>query len=175
MNKRGNRVAGTILVVLGVLYLLKNLDILNIHFNVFDIFRLLGVFWPAVFLMLPGFIFHYAFFAGNNRDPGLLVPGGILLTIGITCQVSTLFGLWHVMWPGFILAVAVGLFELYLFGSRDKGLLIPVIILGGISIIFFFTFSLRWFFDLRLRQLLTGGVIILVGLSLLLKGGNRQH
>ena len=30
----------------------------------------------------------------------------------------------------FLLGIAVGLFELYLFGNHDKGLLVPVAILG---------------------------------------------
>ncbi|KAA2301789.1 hypothetical protein FY526_23215, partial [Clostridioides difficile] len=49
---------------------------------------------------------------------------------------------WSTMWPGFILAVAVGLFELYWFGGRNKWLLIPINILTVISLLFFAVMSI---------------------------------
>ncbi|NSW91163.1 MAG: hypothetical protein HPY74_10940 [Firmicutes bacterium] len=130
MQKKFNAVFGTILVILGTALLLRNFDIITLDLSI-------GKFWATYFLIIPGTIFHIAFFSGDKKDPGLLVPGGILLGVGIVNQVSTLYGLWHILWPGFILAVALGLFELYWFGSREKELLIPVGILGSISLIFF--------------------------------------
>ncbi|MCX7922859.1 MAG: DUF5668 domain-containing protein [Clostridia bacterium] len=169
MYRKNNAIIGLIFIALGVLFLLKNLNIFNIDFDFLDIGFLFKYFWPAIFLMLPGFLMHSAFFSGKNSDPGILVPGGILLTIGFTCQVSMLFGIWHVMWPGFIAAVAVGLFELYLFGTRDKALLIPVGILGGLSAIFFFTISLHGLFDFRFRGFIIPLALIIVGASIMAK------
>ena len=75
------------------------------------------------------------------------------------------------MWPGFIMAVAVGLFELYLFGSRDRALLIPVGILGGLSIIFFSSFSMSMLFGGRYRNLLLPAVLILAGIFIMARTG----
>ncbi len=164
MNNRrnGTMIIGLLLILVGVLAVLDNFGIFEIYFNIFDIGFLFAHFWPMIIIVV-GLVFHYTFFTGKTSDAGLLVPGGILLTIGITCQISMLFDLWGFMWPGFILAVAVGLFELYLFGTREKGLLIPVFILGGLSLIFF-TMSLGRIWVLRTYLipaiLIVGGIMI---------------
>lgn len=165
MNNRrnGTMIVGLVLILIGIAFLLRNFGIFEIYFDIFDIGFLFSRFWP-MFLIIPGLIFHYSYFTAKTQDAGLLVPGGILLVMGLTCQISMLFGIWSYMWPGFILAVAVGLFELYLFGSREKGLLIPVFILGGLSLIFF-AMSLGRISFLRLYLipaiLIFGGLLIL--------------
>jgi hypothetical protein len=160
----GSMIIGFILILIGILYLLSNFGIFEIYFDIFDIGFLFSRFWP-MFIIILALVFHYAFFTGKSSDAGLLVPGGILLTIGMTCQISMLFDLWEYLWPGFILAVAVGLFELYFFGSKEKGLLIPVFILGGLSLIFF-TISLGRISFLRIYLipiiLILGGLLIVV-------------
>ena len=93
------------------------------------------------------------------------MPGGIILTVGIVCQIATLFDSWDVMWPGFILAVAVGLFELYLFGSRNRWLFIPIGILTTLSMLFFAVFgqALLSIFGITLPALrIAGGVLLLL-------------
>jgi len=169
-NKRkGTMTIGLVLILIGVIYLLKNFSIFEIYFDIFDIGFLFSRFWP-LFILIPGLIFHYSFFTGKMTDAGLLVPGGILLVTGITCQLSMLFGLWGYLWPGFILAVAVGLFELYIFGTREKGLLIPVFILGGLAVIFFaISLGRIWI----LRTYLIPAILILGGLLIVFK--NRRN
>lgn len=162
-NKRkGTMIIGLVLILLGIVYLLNNFNIFEIYFDIFDIGFIFSRFWPLIIIII-GLVFHYSFFTGKTSDAGLLVPGGILLVIGITCQISMLFDLWGYLWPGFIFAVAVGLFELYVFGSKEKGLLIPVFILGGLSIIFL-TMSLGRIWILRTYLipiiLILGGVLI---------------
>ncbi|HEX2927201.1 MAG TPA: DUF5668 domain-containing protein [Ruminiclostridium sp.] len=166
---KGTMFIGLVLILLGILYLLSTLGIFQIYFNIFDVGFLFSHFWP-LFLIIPGIIFHYSYFTAKTPDAGLLVPGGILLVTGLTCQISMLFDLWAYMWPGFMLAVAVGLFELYLFGTREKGLLIPVFILGGLSLIFF-TFSLGrlWL----LRTYLLPAILILGGILIVAR--NRRN
>lgn len=173
MYKKGNLVLGLIFVIIGVLFLLSNLNLPGFEFDIFDIGFFFANFWP-LFIIIPGLIFHYAFFAGRNRDAGLLVPGGILLVTGLTCQLSELFNIWHITWPGFILAVAVGLFELYLFGSRERGLLIPVGILGGLSIIFFVSFSVKEILGFGASKILVPAVLIIIGISVLSKGNRKS-
>ncbi|MGV2964429.1 hypothetical protein MHB43_30160 [Paenibacillus sp. FSL H8-0317] len=99
-------------------------------------------FWPTLFVIPLGLFFHWLYFSMIGRGVGLLVPGGLLLTVGIVCQIAMLFNNWSTMWPGFILAVAVGLFELYWFGGRNKWLLIPINILTVISLLFFAVMSI---------------------------------
>ncbi|MGO4732994.1 hypothetical protein [Paenibacillus sp. 2KB_22] len=101
-----------------------------------------ATFWPTLFVIPLGLFFHWLYFSMIGRGVGLLVPGGLLLTVGIVCQIAMLFNNWGTMWPGFILAVAVGLFELYWFGSRNKWLLIPINILTVISLLFFAVMSI---------------------------------
>jgi hypothetical protein len=165
MNNRNSAVLGLIFILLGIAFLIGNL--FGMRFDIFDVGFFFSHFWP-LFIIIPGIAFHTAYFSGKNRDAGVLVPGGILLTIGIVCQISMLFGIWGAMWPGFILAVAVGLFELYLFGSRDKGLLIPVGILGGLAL-FSYMFTLPTLVSHNLRPFLLPGFLIILGLSIFLK------
>lgn len=166
MNRRNNMVIGGIFVLLGCLFLLKNLNIFDINFDIFDIFSLVSTFWPALFLILPGALMHLKFFSGSNNDAGVLVPGGILVTTGAVCQIGMLFGNWTAMWPGFIAAVAVGLFELYLFGTRDKGLLVPVFILGTVSVISFW-FSIQGLWWMNMRRALVPIILILFGVMII--------
>jgi len=169
-NKRsGTMIIGLVLILIGIIYLLSNFGIFQIYFDIFDIGFLFSNFWPLVIIII-GLIFHYSFFTGRTSDAGLLVPGGILLVIGVTCQLSQMFDLYGYLWPGFILAVSVGLFELYVFGSKEKGLLIPVFILGGLSLIFF-TMSLGRIWVLK--TYLIPIILILGGLLIVTK--NRRN
>ncbi|MCX7709773.1 MAG: hypothetical protein N2484_07965 [Clostridia bacterium] len=173
MYKRSNMVIGIVFVLLGVLFLLRNLNIFNV-FDMFDFGNIIANMWPTLFLLIPSFIMHLSYFSGRNRDAGILVPGGILLGVGVTCQLSMFFDIWGVMWPGFIMAVAIGLFELYLFGTRDRGLLIPVTILGGLSIIFFTTISFRELFGFGINKLILPLVLILLGVAIMIKNDRKD-
>ncbi len=169
-NKRkGTMIVGIVLILLGILYFLDNTGIFEIYFNIFDIGFLFSHFWPMILIII-GLTFQYSFFAAKTSDAGVLVPGGILLVSGLTCQLSTLFHLWGYLWPGFILAVAVGLFELYIFGTKEKGLLIPVFILGGLSLIFFVIQLGRISF---LQTYLIPIILVLGGLLIIAK--NRRN
>ena len=121
--------------------------------------------WPA-YIAAPavGLFLLYLF---GERSPGLLVPVGILMTISATCFLSSLFNLWGVLWPGFILAPAVGLFLLYLADGRKPGLLVPIFIIGGISLIFFSIFALGHLS--RYIKYIAGGILILAGIRTILK------
>lgn len=174
MNKKSNLVIGAIFVILGVLFLMGNFGFNIIGFTVGSFFSLLAKFWPALFMLLPGIAFHYSFFKGNRSDPGVLVPGGILLILGLAFQFNMLFGGWGVTWPLYIFSVAFGLFELYWFGNRDRGLLIPVGILGGVSIISFSANSLRAIFSMSASRVLVPVVLIVVGLVVFFRGRGKS-
>lgn len=90
-------------------------------------------FWP-IFVLIPGLVFEFSYFA-SKRNPGLLVPGGILTTYGILFFFET-FTNWsfsEYTWPIYPMGVGIGLFQLYLH-ERHWGLLIPVFILFAVSI-----------------------------------------
>ncbi|HHW48246.1 MAG TPA: hypothetical protein GXX14_06480 [Clostridiaceae bacterium] len=174
MGKKGNVVVGTVFIIIGGAVLMENMGILNKLFGIRSLWQLIGRGWPSLFLILPGIIFHCAFFSGRNRNPGLLVPGGILLVLGIVFQINMLFGGWHILWPGYILAVAVGLFELYYFGTRDRGLLIPVGILAGLSFVFFTRFTLSELFNFDMSSFLVPLIFVIIGLSILFGGRSNK-
>lgn len=159
MKKNSNLTWGVILVVFGVYLILRNFGIISIG-------KLIGTFWPLIILFI-SFMFHVGYFSNAPKKVGLLVPGGILLTVGIVCQLSMLYNNWHVLWPGFVLAPAVGLFELYIYGNKNQGLLIPIAILSGLSAIFFFSFSFRYL-NTIVRYAFPG-LIILLGLSFIVR------
>jgi len=161
-NTNGKFGWGAILITVGVLLFLSNLGVVP------SIWSLIGTFWPLVIIFM-SLLFHVGYYS-NPKNVGLLVPGGILLTVGIVCQCSMLWGLWGFMWPGFIMAPAVGLFELYIFGKRDKGLLIPISILTGMSLIFF---SMTFNYLGRFAKFLIPAALIVAGLIILAK--NRRE
>ena len=118
---------GLILIVLGIVLLFK--PVFNI--NIFD----MKYFWP-IFVLGPGLMFEGSYFL-SKRNAGLLVPGGILTTIGglFFFETFTDWNFSEYTWPIYILAVAIGLYQLYLFGGKSRGLLIPVGILTTIGLV----------------------------------------
>lgn len=135
--KRGNTILGFILIALGGLYFYQELFNITIFSGAMILpFIVTGV----------GMTFELGYFIGK-KAPGLLVPGGILTTIGVLFffEVTTGWRFAGYTWPIYILSVAVGLFQLYLFYGRPKGLLIPVFILTLISGTFLTVFVLQFF------------------------------
>lgn len=104
--------------------------------------------WP-IFVLIPGLLFVWVYFSGN-RNPSLLVPGGILTTIGLLFffEIFTDWQLAAYTWPVYPLAVAIGLFQIYIFSGRQRGILIPIIILTTVSVValtaMFFNLIQRW-------------------------------
>jgi len=153
--KKINYLFGIFLLLIGVLLILANFGVIEIAWDNL---------WP-LFLLIPGIFFELSYFI-YRKDAGLLVPGGILTTYGLLFSVNVIYG-WHLMdnlWPIFPLGVAIGLFQLYLFGGREKGLLIPVGILGAISL--FFLINNLIFVDFRL---LAGILLVLIGIWIIFK------
>lgn len=171
--KRSGKIFGGILIVFGVLMLLKNMRVLDPLWDIFDLGFILSKCWPSLFLLLPGILFHSGYFSGSRRNPGLLVPGGIFLVLGIVFQINMIFGGWDITWPLVIFSVAFGLFELYIFGNREKGLLIPIGILGGLSFIFFFSFSLSKLLSFNTKPYALP--VLLIGSGLLVLSGARKN
>jgi len=153
--KKINYIFGLSLLFIGVLIILANFGVIEIVWKNL---------WP-LFLLIPGIVFELSYFI-YRKDAGLLVPGGILITYGLLFLVNVIYG-WRLMeylWPIFPLGVAIGLFQLFLFGGREKGLLIPVGILGAISL--FFLINNLLFVDFRV---LAGIVLVVIGIWIIFK------
>ncbi|MBH5319783.1 hypothetical protein I6N90_18450 [Paenibacillus sp. GSMTC-2017] len=150
-------IGGSLLLLLGVMLLLNQGE-------TFGPGKIFAYFWPSLFVLPLGLFFHWLYFSmTGRRGLGLLIPGGTLITVGIVCQISMLFNNWHVMWPGFILAPAVGLLEFYWFGNRNKWLLIPINILTVLSLLFFIVFSFGALFNTVLSEQPYFAVLLVVG------------
>ena len=159
--KRTNILVGSLFIIFGIVLGISLLTDLKFEF------------WP-LFILIPGLIFELSFFNSRKKaDPGLLVPGGILTVIGLLFFFQTLTD-WKYnehLWPVYMLAVAVGLFQLYIFGGREKGLLIPVGILTGLFVIFTVG-SLSTIKDYF--RYIGPVVIIIIGVIVLLTGKSKM-
>lgn len=163
MNRNSNIVIGAVLIAMGVLFLMSNLGYLNFSWNYV---------WPLL-LLVPGIYMHFAFFTGIDRNPGILVPGGILTTYGALFYANVFFG-WQIManlWPLFIIGIAVGLFELFLFGDHHKELLIPIGILGGIGL----SALLRSYIRFDLKDYIVPVILIIIGIAIIAGKGNSKN
>lgn len=120
---------GIIIVAVGLVLLLGKIGVFSFIWSVF---------WP-IFVLAPGLLLHALYF-GRMLPSGVLIPGGILVTNSIIFFMCTFFG-WGMMkylWPGFILAVAVGLYEFYFFDKHNpRGVLVASIILASIAAVMF--------------------------------------
>ncbi|MEX2414680.1 MAG: hypothetical protein WD424_00935 [Paenibacillaceae bacterium] len=147
---RNSYFSGLTIIVVGIFLLLGKI-------GVFDFIG--SMIWP-IFVLLPGLFFHFLFFA-KGLPSGILVPGGLLTVYSFMFFYCNLFG-WDSMsylWPGFIMGVAIGLFEAYFFDpNKPKAAFIGSAILAIIAAIFF-SFTL----------LMTSGIYI-IALALIILG-----
>ncbi len=113
--------------------------------------------WP-LFLLVPGLVFEVVYFR-NNKLSGLLVPGGILITLGLLFFLCafTDYGILQYLWPVFIMAPGIGLLQMYYLASRVKGVFIGGIIPFAIGALFmFFTLLQHTFFSVAFPAVLIG-------------------
>lgn len=163
---RSNTLLGGAFVVLGAIMLSAR------YFFGRDMFSLgPDDFWPMIVLMI-GVVFELVYFV-SLKAPGFLVPGGILTTYGLLFffEVATNWSFAAYTWPVYIIGVAVGLFQLYLFSGKPRGLLITVGILAGVAITALIVIMFRIFLSTVDLGLVIPGLLILVGLILVLGRG----
>ncbi len=162
MNKRA---LGLLLIAIGVMVILNRTMLIAIGWRML---------WP-LFLIIPGLIFESAYFK-TQQNPGLLVPGGVLLTLGSIFMLSGLlgYGILAKLWPLFIMAPAVGLFQLYWFDDKDRALFwvsFGLFATAGVMLVF----TLMPFFV----KFIIPALLILGGLNLLrgrsIKGTRHHH
>lgn len=165
MNNK-NYFWGLFFIIIGILLFLARL--LNIQlFHTEEL-------WP-IFVLIPGLCFNLAYFS-TRKSPGLLVPGGILTTIGLLFFFETMTN-WkfaEYTWPIYPLAVSVGLFQLYIFGERKRELLIPIGILSLVSIISFACMIYGNVFRWINTSLLVPAILVLIGIVLIFGKGRKN-
>jgi hypothetical protein len=166
--KRNNSTLGGILVLIGALLLVA-----KYMFN--SSFLSLGPddYWPMIVLVI-GVGFELSYFI-PLKAPGLLVPGGILTTCGLLFFFETMTN-WHFSaytWPVYILSVAIGLFQLYLYTGKPKGLLIAIGILGGIAAASLLIIIFSVFLKIVDISVVIPAILVLGGLFMLF-GRNHQ-
>ncbi len=159
--KKSSYLWGTALILLGVFLILNNI----FHIEFFSMRYL----WP-LFILVPGLMFELDYFI-NHRNSGQLVPGGILTTIGVLFlfQVFTNYQYSSYTWPIYPLSIAIGLFQLYLHTDNSRGLLVPVFIIGGFSLVSLAALILKDFAPWFNEGLIFPAVLILVGIYVLVR------
>ena len=167
--KRNNSLLGGILVIVGAL-LLASRFLFNSSFFRFGP----DDFWPMIILLV-GVGFELAFFIAF-KAPGLLVPGGILTTYGILFffEVMTNWSFAEYTWPVYLIGVAIGLFQLYLFTGRHRGLLIAIGIIGGTAAASFMIILFRIFLGTVDIGLVIPIVLVLGGLVMVFGRGSSK-
>lgn len=131
---RGATLAGGILIVLGVVFLLVTQGAINLN---------MGMLWPVFPILAGAFVLYRAFAASDPfARSGLVLGGTIPLLVGFFFFTITL-GIfqWNdmgMLWPMFPLIVGVAFVAAYLASSREQvAFLIPASILIIVAVTFF--------------------------------------
>lgn len=163
MSSRNDVKLGLLIVVAGIVILLGKLGV----------FGFLGrALWPLI-ILIPGLLLHVLYFSKRARA-AVLVPGGILTVYGLLLGLCNTFGwgLIHYLWPAFLLGIAVGIYEYYLFESPQPESMLPIaLILGFASLVLFFFSLLHTAAIYILVVLLIGGGVWLITGRRRSKGG----
>lgn len=166
--KYGKYFWGIILIIIGLIGILDKIFNISIDIEL----------WPMIILIL-GICFEVSFFTSRERkNVGILVPGGILTTIGILFLFETVTN-WRFSgytWPIYTLSVAIGIFQLYWFGKRDRALLVPVAVLTAITVIAFTSMAVGNVFEWLDKAAIVPIAIFILGLWILFKkdGGHKE-
>lgn len=162
------RTFGILLVVFGALYLLGQIMDGGYFFG-FRLWRSLQL-WPMLIVSL-GLIFDY-FYYTTKKNPGFLVPGGFLITLGMLHLFETLT-MWRFAaytWPIYTLAIFVGFFHLYIVTKTTWSLVVSIIFFSLFALMEVLVFMI--FFGAYISfGTLMAGILIVVGI-LLLTGKN---
>src|SRR5687768_15480511 len=82
MNMR--TIGGLVLLLLGACLFLNQGE-------AFGPGKIFAYFWPSLFVIPLGLFFHWLYFSMIGRKAvGVLIPGGILFTAGVVCQIASL-------------------------------------------------------------------------------------
>jgi len=175
--RRGSIVPAVLLIAVGVIFLLVNLNVIP-RVSIAEL-------WPALPVLI-GLGMLLQFLLGGLRDPGLVTGGTIFLLTGLFFFLFTLevnlpglgvvrWGLMGELWPAFPLIVAIALLLQWIAGGlRDTGLLVPVTILGIVGLAGF-AFTLDRFPAFRAIVEYWPVLLIVLGLVVLARAFSRPR
>jgi hypothetical protein len=131
MNQRVSAMLGTVLILLGGLFLL-----VNMAFNTAGVW--IWQTWP-LFIVAAGTLFMLAplFFRPQKWTGLFFIPGTLVLTTGLLLLFSSIGNHWNIWgwgWPLIIVALALGLI-LAALTTRIIWMGVPAILLGGTGLI----------------------------------------
>lgn len=153
MRDKTTFIIGILLIVLGLIFVANSIGLWSLASS-----------WPSVLLLVGiGILLGYM---ASPKNYGLLMPAVILIVSSIPLFVCAITGDWQKMirlWPIFILGPSVGFVLMYYAGPREKGLLIPALILAITGILFLFVFNYFTFFW---PILFFAAGLILIGISM---------
>ncbi len=159
MGKEGKSLVwGILLIVIGVLFLGRNLNWFYFDWEMA---------WPL--LLITGGVLFWIRWLFSRSDYGLMMPGTILLSYGLLFEYCIYYGWYNMdsLWPVFLLGPGLGLLFMYLLGPRENGTLIGGSILSGLAVLFLLgADSFRLFWPL---------LLIIFGIILLFKSRNSAH
>lgn len=149
-------VPGLILILLGILIIAHSVGVLELDW---------GIFWTYIIIFI-GILFWLGFLF-DRGNYGLLMPGSVVLTVGLVLNYAARNGWYHLeaLWPFFILAPAFGFYMMFLLGEREKGLLVPASILTVIGVVFLLQnmdYSMRYIWAFAL--IIIGALLIFGGM-----------
>lgn len=164
----GGLVGGTLLIGLGLLFLLGQ----------YLGFRAFTYLWP-LFIIGLGAAFFIGMLAGGKSLAALAVPGSLLTTIGLVLLVQSIFGHWEAWaygWTLIVSAVGIGIFIMGAWAGnpsqRQAGLRLAGI--GLVLLVFFGTFFELMIFggdNAPWSRAVAPVLLILAGLILLARHG----
>lgn len=149
-SSKANLFTGIALVILGIVFALIQYSSLR-----------WDSFWPLI--LVAGGLLFFAHFLTDRSNYRSLMPGAILLIIGILFFYLTLTS-WlkmEYLWPTFILAPGIGFLLIYIFNPKKNNSWVPALILILLAIVFYAQF----FTQLRIWPIF----LIIIGLYLIIK------
>lgn len=159
--KKNNIILGIVLILIGIAYLMN----ITFQVNYFSFATL----WPII-LFLVGVMFELKFFRDRSSG-GNLIPGGILMVLGLIFMFEKLTGnrFSNYIWPFYTLSVAVGFLQYYLFYKKDRGILILGLILLIVFIVSFLSILLENIFPWMSGNLIFPLILIMAGILVIVK------
>ncbi len=155
--------------LLGGIFILIGLALFSNIFLDIDFFSMRYL-WP-LFVLVPGLLFEASYFT-YRKAPGLLVPGGILITNGMLFffEVFTHWQFAAYTWPVYIVAVVVGLFQFYIATGRPRGLLAAIGVLALVAIIASISIMCHAILRVEPHKIILPAALILIGGYILYTG-----
>jgi hypothetical protein len=163
VKKKKQVLAGIIIILIGIFVLWVNLKLFEGSF---------GKLWPALLLLIG--VFLYILYFSSRKKKNRLAVSFLATFISISAiplfvLTFTSFSHFPYVWPGFILAVGIGLFTVYLYGQRRKTTLFLAQIVTIIPLLVWIFFAMRSKFGLVI-----GVVLLMIGVALLGRGIIRK-